>query len=582
MPSTKIAVKFSRPKWARKFAEVAASTSLGLLLALIGLEIGLRLVGFGFGVVQDLRNPSGLGAGQITVLSLGESSTALYGNDSYPRQLEEVLAERAPEAGFRVINSGMPGVDSYIIMGHLDELLEQHDPDIVTVMMGINDDKDFFAHLREYPDKPPARRWIQGFKIYKLVRFLGLSLDQKARAEEAEQRFDELVASHLDRRERMPLRRWYDIYGSLYRRHGRYEEALAVFLEFSDVYPCADAYFNVGRVYRDTLDEEREEEWFRRAVEEFPDEHTAYRGLSRMLRRQGKAGEAEELLQQQVDHIPDLLSHLDLANFYLGQGDLSNAEQVLIASNTIEATGYGHAKLAQVLELQGRWDEAEAAVIEATRLDPCGEAFAARGRHYLERGDLSAAEEAYIEAIALGEDQWEFATYARHRRPTRYDTAVTSLASLYQGAGREDEAYALLEQIVPNPMTLANYRTLTERVLARGARVVAVQYPMRSVSRLQAMVIAQEGVGVVDNQQDFRQAVARDGYNAIFTDAFAGDFGHCTRKGNRIIAENIADVVLAEYTGAPVPDPGAPVLTEPNAAPSPSGRSGDQDASPHR
>jgi len=36
-------------------------------------------------------------------------------------------------------------------------------------------------------------------------------------------------------------------------------------------------------------------------------------------------------------------------------------------------------------------------------------------------------------------------------------------------------------------------------------------------------------------------------YNDYFTDMFAGDFGHCTRKGNRLLAENIANVILKEY-----------------------------------
>jgi hypothetical protein len=30
---------------------------------------------------------------------------------------------------------------------------------------------------------------------------------------------------------------------------------------------------------------------------------------------------------------------------------------------------------------------------------------------------------------------------------------------------------------------------------------------------------------------------------------FAGDFGHCTDKGNRLLAENIATVILKEVFG---------------------------------
>ncbi len=48
----------------------------------------------------------------------------------------------------------------------------------------------------------------------------------------------------------------------------------------------------------------------------------------------------------------------------------------------------------------------------------------------------------------------------------------------------------------------------------------------------------------VDNEQIFKDAVGRDGFSAYFTDAFAGDFGHCTKKGNRLLAEHVADAIM--------------------------------------
>jgi hypothetical protein len=35
-------------------------------------------------------------------------------------------------------------------------------------------------------------------------------------------------------------------------------------------------------------------------------------------------------------------------------------------------------------------------------------------------------------------------------------------------------------------------------------------------------------------------------YSGLFMDSFAGDFGHCTRIGNRLIAGNLAEVILKE------------------------------------
>lgn len=50
----------------------------------------------------------------------------------------------------------------------------------------------------------------------------------------------------------------------------------------------------------------------------------------------------------------------------------------------------------------------------------------------------------------------------------------------------------------------------------------------------------------VDNEKIFKQAVKKSSYDEYFTDNFAVDFGHCTPKGNRLLAENIANVILRE------------------------------------
>ena len=47
----------------------------------------------------------------------------------------------------------------------------------------------------------------------------------------------------------------------------------------------------------------------------------------------------------------------------------------------------------------------------------------------------------------------------------------------------------------------------------------------------------------------FKDALRKASYREYFNDMFAGDFGHCTPKGNRLLAENIAKVILKEYFG---------------------------------
>jgi alkanesulfonate monooxygenase SsuD/methylene tetrahydromethanopterin reductase-like flavin-dependent oxidoreductase (luciferase family) len=56
------------------------------------------------------------------------------------------------------------------------------------------------------------------------------------------------------------------------------------------------------------------------------------------------------------------------------------------------------------------------------------------------------------------------------------------------------------------------------------------------------------GVIYVDNG-NFRKRVQADGYETYFHDEFAGDFGHLTRRGNELLAENVARTIVEQFFG---------------------------------
>lgn len=49
-----------------------------------------------------------------------------------------------------------------------------------------------------------------------------------------------------------------------------------------------------------------------------------------------------------------------------------------------------------------------------------------------------------------------------------------------------------------------------------------------------------------NEETGIREAVKKDGYDTYFVDRFAGDFGHCTVKGNKLLADNIAAAILRD------------------------------------
>ena len=152
----------------------------GLFLFLIVLELVLRLGGFIFLTIQDYKNKVSLNQGGTTrIMCIGESTTAIGGQDSYPSQLEDVLNEGHLGITFSVINKGVPGIDTSYILSCLEANLDRYRPHMVIAMMGINDAprSEYQKHITFRVDQTPAS-FFASLRITKLAKLLG----QHARA----------------------------------------------------------------------------------------------------------------------------------------------------------------------------------------------------------------------------------------------------------------------------------------------------------------------------------------------------------------------------------------------------------------
>jgi len=99
-----------------------------------------------------------------------------------------------------------------------------------------------------------------------------------------------------------------------------------------------------------------------------------------------------------------------------------------------------------------------------------------------------------------------------------------------------------------NSITVLNYQMLKKILDRRRIKLVCVQYPMRSIESLKRIFNSSDNVIFVDNENIFEKALKKGSYKEYFIDMFFGDFGHCTSKGNRLLAENIANEVLKWLT----------------------------------
>lgn len=130
------------------------------------------------------------------------------------------------------------------------------------------------------------------------------------------------------------------------------------------------------------------------------------------------------------------------------------------------------------------------------------------------------------------------------------------LAILYHDTGRPDiSEYYLCEANklryrYYSALTSGNYRKIKAILDRYNIRLVCVQYPLRSIEDLKRIFEKENNIIFVDNESCFKDALKKMSYKDLFRDMFAGDFGHCTDKGNRLLAENIANVILKAQFGA--------------------------------
>src|SRR5262252_5285752 len=96
-----------RTTWAQRVLLVG----FGLVVAVLAIEASLRVAGDVWLWARERRNVEALApGGTIRVLCLGESTTALGGEASYPRELERVLDRDGGGRSFHVVNAGIPGI----------------------------------------------------------------------------------------------------------------------------------------------------------------------------------------------------------------------------------------------------------------------------------------------------------------------------------------------------------------------------------------------------------------------------------------------------------------------------------------
>jgi len=517
----------------------------GLFLTIIILEIGLRIGGFTILSLQEHRNLQSIKKkGTCHIMCLGESTT----QNQYPLYLEEILNQSNIGIKFSVIDKGISGTNTAVILGQLESNLDKYQPDIVVTMMGINDGKHMPC---EIASTSKIALTFRSFKVYKLVRLLWLHMVTKLKetgfcVQDVNKQKDKPKEVHKELRHPNPPDNdsAYRDLGWLYRDQGKFAESEQAFKKAIELNPKNDsAYRGLGWIYKEQGKFAESEQTLKKVIELNPDNDSAYRELGWLYRDQGKFAELEHTLKKVIELNPDNDSaYRDLGWFYRDQGKFAESEHTLkkaVHLNPDNDSAYR--ELGWLYRDQGKFAESEQAFKKAIELNPKNDsAYIKLGWLYLSQGKYAESEQVFKKVMELDPGS---------NRITR------NLAIIYYEIGNNElsEVYAKktdnLRDEYYSPETINNYHTLEQILDKRKIKLVCVQYPVRNIEPLKKIFKEKpEGsIIFVDNERIFKDAVRREGYKEYFKDMFGGDFGHCTEKGNRLLAENIADVILKKY-----------------------------------
>ena len=160
---------------------------------------------------------------------------------------------------------------------------------------------------------------------------------------------------------------------------------------------------------------------------------------------------------------------------------------------------------------------------------------------YYQIDKIYRGREMYEEAIAFYENARK--EYPNSEWPLRF------LSTYYYPSVYSQKLISTANNISDNYFTLItknNYLMVYQLLNKNNVTLIAMQYPMRPVEDLMKLFQGNENIIFISNEHNFKKALLNSNYQELFVDLFAGDFGHTTDFGNKLIAENVANHIF-EY-----------------------------------
>ncbi len=514
------------PHQPTKFYQKIFLLFLGCVLTILILEAGLRIGGAVFSLLQESSNKATFDRQEFRILCIGESTTALGGENSYPSQLEQILNRKQSRITFKVINKGLVSKTSSDILARLPRYLQTYRPQAVVAMIGINDSLKMQAPVQ---NRGGVFSVFSRWRTCRLLQYLKLHITAKMRewrggdsyldqhnAERQrileEEYISDAKGSEAAQENIQKIQSLIKILNIQMSQEKNIEKRKKGYLQLRKL-RTLESYYHVhlGWFYRMHKRYPEAEEQFEHAIQLDPDNYGAYVELARSYAEEDHCDKALPLLNKAVTINTDtVLAHMEMARCYEALGREKEAKDIY------EKVFEQDTKLFKVDGTIGKW---------------------LMDHNYLEEAEVVLQES----VKEYPDDFLQYEQLAQLYRKMGDGKKARQMAQKAKALREEEESYL--------PVTVRNYREIARMILDRRVRLFCMQYPLRNVGPLKEIFSDQRDIVFLENKQNFENELLHGEYNEIFSDSFAGNFGHCTPKGNRLIAENVAQAILAGTAG---------------------------------
>lgn len=250
---------------------------------------------------------------------------------------------------------------------------------------------------------------------------------------------------------------------------------------------------------------------------------------------------AETLIKEAIQKRPNNADlYVWLGECYFGQKDFDKAESAIKKAISIDPTSSDTLnRLALCYFKQDRYKDAERIYLQVIDKDPFfRDAYGELMTNYKSIGDLEGIRKLCEKIESL--DTKEYYLYGVLASGYRELGEISKVEKYYKKSNELRSEYY-------KPLTRHNYLKIKETVDKHGLKLVCVQYPVRQLESLKKLLFPNKGIIFVDNEKIFKDALRNGEYSDYFGDYVGGEFGHATVKGNKLLAENIANTILKEY-----------------------------------